>query len=153
LRPFTRRPLRSPAAASSRTPLEAGARGRLCQCRGFTDDLHEAGWRVNEKTVAKIMREQGLRARAKKRRKHTTRPGKSRWRAPDLIGRNFPAARLNRKWYGDGSEIVTDEGKLHLACWTWPRAASSASQWTNITTRSWPTPRWRWPLPAAVGRM
>ncbi len=80
----------------------------------ITDDLREAGWQVSGKTVAKIMRELGLRARAKKRRKHTTRPGKGRWRAPDLVGRDFPAATVNQKWYGDGTEIVTDEGKLYL---------------------------------------
>jgi putative transposase len=81
----------------------------------ITDDLRKAGWRVGEQTVAKIMREQGLRARANKRRKPTTRPGKGRWRAPDLIGRDFPASRLNQRWYGDGTQIATDEGKLHLA--------------------------------------
>lgn len=81
----------------------------------ITDDLREAGWRVSEKTVAKIMREQRLVARPKKRRKHTTRPGNGRWRAPDLVGRDFPAATVNQKWYGDGTELVTDEGKLHLA--------------------------------------
>ena len=80
----------------------------------ITDDLREAGWVVSEKTVAAIMREQGLVARAKWRRRHTTRQGKGRWRAPDLIGRDFPASRLNQKWYGDGTEIVTDEGKLFL---------------------------------------
>jgi transposase InsO family protein len=80
----------------------------------ITADLREAGWQVSEKTVAKIMREQRLRARARRRRKHTTRPGRGRWRAPDLIGRDFPASRLNQKWYGDGTEIVTDEGKLFL---------------------------------------
>jgi putative transposase len=81
----------------------------------ITDDLREAGWRVSEKTVAAIMREQRLVARATKRRKHTTRPGRGRWRAPDLVGRDFAAGALNQKWYGDGTEIVTDEGKLHLA--------------------------------------
>lgn len=80
----------------------------------ITDDLREAGWTVSEKTVAAIMREQGLVARAKKRGKHTTRQGKGKWRAPDLIGRDFPASKLNQKWYGDGTEIVTDEGKLFL---------------------------------------
>ena len=80
----------------------------------ITDDLREAGWTVAEKTVAAIMREQGLIARAKKRGKHTTQQGRGRWRAPDLIGRDFPASRLNQKWYGDGTEIVTDEGKLFL---------------------------------------
>jgi transposase InsO family protein len=80
----------------------------------ITDDLREAGWRVSEKTVAAIMREQRLVARAKKRRRHTTRAGRGRWRAPDLVGRDFPAATMNQKWYGDGTEIVTDEGNLFL---------------------------------------
>ena len=34
---------------------------------------------------------------------------------PDLVKRDFPAAKINRKWYGDGTEIPTDEGKLQLA--------------------------------------
>jgi hypothetical protein len=34
---------------------------------------------------------------------------------PDLIGRRFAAAQVNREWYGDGTETVTDEGKLFLA--------------------------------------
>ena len=81
----------------------------------ITADLHEAGWRVSENTVAAVMREQGLAARRKKKRKGTTRPGKGRWRAPDLVRRDFPATQINKKWYGDGTEIPTDEGKLYLA--------------------------------------
>ena len=41
--------------------------------------------------------------------------GKGRWRAPDLVKRDFPAQEINTKWYGDGTEICTGEGKLHLA--------------------------------------
>jgi putative transposase len=78
-------------------------------------DLREAGWRVSENTVAALMRDQHLAARRKKRRRSTTRPGKGRWRAPDLVRRNFPAQQINRKWYGDGTEIPTGEGKLYLA--------------------------------------
>ena len=75
----------------------------------------EAGWRVSENTVAAVMAGQGLAARpGRKGRKHTTRRGKGRWRAPDLVGRDFPAAGINRKWYGDGTEIATGEGKLYL---------------------------------------
>ncbi len=81
----------------------------------ITADLREAGWRVSENTVAALMREQGLAARRKKKRKSTTRPGKGRWRAPDLVKRDFPASKINQKWYGDGTEIPTGEGKLHLA--------------------------------------
>src|SRR5437868_15330475 len=81
----------------------------------ITADLREAGWRVSENTVAALLREQGLAARRKRRRRSATRPGKGRWRAPDLVKRDFPAAKLNQKWYGDGTEIPTGEGKLYLA--------------------------------------
>jgi putative transposase len=81
----------------------------------ITADLRDAGWRVSENTVAALMAEQHLAARRKKRRRSTTRPGRGRWRAPDLVRRDFPASRINCKWYGDGTEIATDEGKLHLA--------------------------------------
>jgi putative transposase len=43
--------------------------------------------------------------------------------APDLVKRDFPAARINRKWYGDGTETPTGEGKLYLdsgSTATWP---------------------------------
>jgi transposase InsO family protein len=81
----------------------------------ITADLRDAGWRVSENTVAGLMREQRLAARQKKKRKATTRPGRGRWRAPDLVKRDFPAAQINCKWYGDGTEIATREGKLYLA--------------------------------------
>ena len=81
----------------------------------ITADLRAAGWKVSENTVAALLRELGLAARRKRRRRGATRPGKGRWRAPDLVQRDFPAARLNCKWYGDGTEIRTDEGKLYLA--------------------------------------
>jgi transposase InsO family protein len=81
----------------------------------ITAALRDAGWRVSENTVAGLMREQGLAARpGRKGRKRTTRQGKGRWRAPDLVKRDFPAAGINRKWYGDGTEIPTGEGKLCL---------------------------------------
>jgi len=80
----------------------------------ITADLREAGWRVSENTVAAVMREQGLAARRKRRRRSTTRPGRGRWRAPDLVKRDFPAEKINHKWYSDGTEIPTGEGKLHL---------------------------------------
>jgi transposase InsO family protein len=81
----------------------------------ITADLRDEGWRVSENTVAELMRELGLQARRKRRRKQTTRPGRGKWRAPDLIRRDFGTEELNRKWYGDGTEIDTDQGKLYLA--------------------------------------
>ena len=81
----------------------------------ITADLREAGWKVSENTVAALMREQGLAARRRKQRRSTTRPGRGRWRAPDLVKRDFAAKGINQKWYGDGTEIRTGEGTLHLA--------------------------------------
>jgi transposase InsO family protein len=80
----------------------------------ITADLRDLGWRVSKNTVAALMAEMGLAARPKRRRKGTTRPGKGRWKAPDLVKRDFPAAGINVKWYGDGTDIDTDEGKLYL---------------------------------------
>ena len=110
-----------PPRAARRERLKAEVRRLFAAHRGtygsprITADLREAGWTVSENTVAAVMAGLGLAARPKKKRKATTRPGKGRWRAPDLVKRDFPAAEVNVKWYGDGTEICTDEGKLHLA--------------------------------------
>jgi transposase InsO family protein len=93
--------------------LYAAHRGRYGAPR-ITQDLRAAGWRVSENTVAAIMRELGLVGRPTRRRRGLTRQGKGRWKAPDLIGRDFPAMTVNQKWYGDGTEIATDECKLIL---------------------------------------
>jgi putative transposase len=108
------------AQHARRQQLKVAIRRLFAKHRGtygsprITADLRAEGWRVSENTVAVLMREMGLAARRRRRRKQTTRPGRGRWRAPDLIGRDFATQQLNRKWYGDGTEIATDEGKLYL---------------------------------------
>jgi putative transposase len=95
------------------TRLFEGHKGR----RGspmIAADLRDLGWRVSKNTVAALMAEMGLAARRTKRRRGSTRPGKGRWKAPDLVKRDFPAEQINVKWYGDGTDIDTDEGKLYL---------------------------------------
>jgi len=110
-----------PPQAVRREQVKAEVRRLFAAHRGtygsprITADLREAGWTVSENTVASVMRELGLAARRKKKRKSTTRPGKGRWQAPDLVKRDFPAQQINIKWYGDGTEICTGEGKLYLA--------------------------------------
>jgi transposase InsO family protein len=109
-----------PPRTARRERLKAET-ARLFRQRGGRDGspritaaLRGAGWRVSENTVAALMREQGLAARSRRRRKCTTRPGRGRWRAPDLVKRKFAAGGINRRWYGDGTEIKTAEGKLYL---------------------------------------
>jgi putative transposase len=110
-----------PPRAVRRERLTAEIRRLFAAHRGtygsprITADLRDEGWTVSQNTVAAVMREQGLAARRKKKRRSTTRPGKGRWRAPDLVKRDFPAQKINAKWYGDGTEIPTGQGKLHLA--------------------------------------
>jgi transposase InsO family protein len=109
-----------PPRAARRERLKAEIRRLFTEREGkdgsprITAALRDAGWRVSENTVAGLMREQGLAARRKKKRKATTRPGRGRWRAPDQVKRKFAADGINRRWYGDGTEIVTGEGKLYL---------------------------------------
>jgi putative transposase len=110
-----------PPRAARHEQLEAAVRRLFAAHEGkygsprLTADLRDEGWAVSKNTVAAVMRELGLAARRKKKRKATTRPGKGRWRAPDLVKRDFSARQVNVKWYGDGTEIPTGEGKLHLA--------------------------------------
>jgi transposase InsO family protein len=110
-----------PPSARRRARLDAEVAARFAARKGKDGAprirawLREDGWTVSGKTVAASMARQGLLARPGRRgRRGTTRKGKGRWRAPDLVKRKFAAARVNRRWYGDGTEIVTGEGKLYL---------------------------------------
>lgn len=110
-----------PPSARRRARLDAEVAALFAARRGKDGSprilaaLREAGWKVSEKTVAVSMARQGLLARPGRRgRRGTTRKGKGRWRAPDLVKRKFAASGVNQKWYGDGTEIATGEGKLFL---------------------------------------
>lgn len=110
-----------PPSARRRERLDAEVAARFAAREGkdgeprITAALREAGWRVSRKTVAASMTRQGLLARPGRRgRRGTTRKGKDRWRAGDLVKRKFPAPPGGRRWYGDGTEVRTGEGKLYL---------------------------------------
>jgi putative transposase len=77
-------------------------------------ELREQGRQVCDNTIAALMAERGLVARAKRRRCGLTRPGK-RPAAPDLVERVFTAPAPDVAWCGDMTEIVTGEGKRYLA--------------------------------------
>jgi transposase InsO family protein len=110
-----------PPSARRREHLDAEIAARFAARKGkdgaprILAALREDGRVVSQKTVAAAMTRQGLLARPGRRgRRGTTRKGRGRWRAEDLVGRKFPASGINRRWYGDGTEIVTGEGKLYL---------------------------------------
>jgi putative transposase len=110
-----------PPRAARRERLKAEVAARFAERNGkdgaprITAALREDGWQVSENTVAGLLRGQGLFARPGRRgRRGTTRQAKARWRAEDLVKRDFPADAINRKWYADGTEVETGEGKLYL---------------------------------------
>ena len=78
-------------------------------------ELQAEGVAVSEKTVAKIMREDGLVARAKKRFRATTDSKHGDPIAPNLVERNFVTDEKNDTWVTDVTCIWTRSGWLFLA--------------------------------------
>jgi transposase InsO family protein len=71
--------------------------------------------RVCRHLVARLMREQGLRARSKRRFCKTTN-SEHEWKTPkNLLGRNFEVPEPDRVWAGDVTYLRTCEGWLYLA--------------------------------------
>jgi putative transposase len=79
-------------------------------------DLLEQKVRVSRKRVIRLMQEDGLKARARKRFKCTTMSDHDQPVAANLLDREFTADAPNRRWVGDTTEFVIGEnGKLYLA--------------------------------------
>jgi putative transposase len=80
------------------------------------EDLVEQAEHVSRKRVIRLMQEDGLKARARKRFKCTTMSDHDQPVAANLLDRQFTAAAPNRRWVGDTTEFVIGEsGKLYLA--------------------------------------
>ena len=78
-------------------------------------DLAAMGLRHGKKRIARLMRENGIRAKQKKKFKVTTDSKHSHPVAPNLLGRDFSASSPNQKWLADITYIWTREGWLYLA--------------------------------------
>lgn len=77
--------------------------------------LKKLGYVYNRKTIARLMRQEGLRGMRKYRRVITT-DSKHRFPvAPNLLNREFQAEAPNQKWVADITYISTNEGWLYLA--------------------------------------
>jgi putative transposase len=84
-------------------------------------DLREAGVAVSRKRVARLMRTDGLVARARGRHVHTTESTHAYPIAPNLLERQFGLQEgtgvraVNRVWVSDLTYVPTREGWLYLA--------------------------------------
>ena len=80
-------------------------------------ELRRQGGSVNHKCVERLMRERGIAGITLRRRRSLTRPDHQARPAPDLISRDFTAARPGTRLVGDITYLPTGEGWLYLACW------------------------------------
>lgn len=81
----------------------------------MTRELQDAGLAVGRRRTARLMRENGLRARQPRRFKRTTDSLHAFPVAPNLIAQDFSTERPDEKWGADISYIWTREGWLYLA--------------------------------------
>lgn len=85
-----------------------GAR-RICQ------DMIEDGESISRARAGRLMKQQGLESKSKRKFKATTNSNHGRPVAPNLLNREFLVDQPNIVYAGDITYIQTDEGWLYLA--------------------------------------
>ncbi len=113
---------RAPAARSQQdqrlavsvAAIHAESRGRYGSPRVHAE-LRAQGQRSGRKRVARLMREQGLRARVRHRYRCTTDCGHGLAIKGNLLQRRFTVAAPNTRWATDITYLWTLEGWLYLA--------------------------------------
>jgi putative transposase len=79
------------------------------------EDLKAAGEQVSRKRIARLMKEEGILARRRRRFVKTTDSKHNLPIAPNLLEREFTAEKPNQCWVGDLTYLRTTEGWLFLA--------------------------------------
>jgi transposase InsO family protein len=94
--------------------IHAEVKGRYGSPR-MTAELNARGHACTENTVAKLMREHGIRAKAPRRFVRTTDSRHARPVAENVLDRDFDPPRPNAAWSADITYIPTADGRLYLA--------------------------------------
>ena len=81
----------------------------------MTRELQDQGLSIGRRRTARLMRENGLKARQPRRFKRTTDSLHAFPVAPNLLEQDFAAERPDQKWAADISYLWTREGWLYLA--------------------------------------
>ncbi len=91
-------------------------RGRYGR-RRMTPEMNEAlGRRINQKRIGRLMRENNLSSRKRRRFRVVTTDSKHAHPvAPNVLERDFEARAPNQKWLADLTYVPTDEGWLYVA--------------------------------------
>jgi transposase InsO family protein len=78
-------------------------------------ELRAKGYRVSRKRVERLMRENGLQGRQKRRFRRTTDSKHAHPIAPNILQRDFATTAPNEVWVTDVTYVATNEGWLYLA--------------------------------------
>jgi transposase InsO family protein len=114
-RPRGERARRREGLAREVRSAHAQSRGTYGSPRVY-HELKAKGVAVCENTVAKVMREQGIRSVVSRRFKvRTTDSSHDHPVAPNVLGRDFTADAPDRKWAADITYVATGQGWLYLA--------------------------------------
>ena len=79
-----------------------------------TEELHAQGKCINHKRVERVMKAEGIRAKAARKYKATTNSEHTLPVAPNLLKRDFTATAPNQKWATDITYLWTEEGWMYL---------------------------------------
>jgi len=82
--------------------------------RRITLELRNRGYRINHKTVLRLMKECGITCQVKIR-KYRSYKGEVGKIAPNILERNFKASKPNEKWVTDVTEFSLFGVKLYLS--------------------------------------
>jgi transposase InsO family protein len=78
-------------------------------------ELAAQGVFVSRKRVIRIMQQEGLKGRVRRRYRCTTMSDHDQPVAANILDRNFEPKGPNESWAGDVTELLTGSGKLYLA--------------------------------------
>jgi transposase InsO family protein len=95
---------------------EAHIEGRRNYGRPMVHEaLKQKGEHVSAKRVGRLMREEGLRGKVRRRFVRTTDSNHSMPTFPNLLDRDFTATKPNQRWVGDITYLRTPNGFIYLA--------------------------------------
>lgn len=83
--------------------------------RRITRELRNEGIVVSPKVVLRLMKDEKLVARGRKRRHYSSYLGEISPAVPNLVNRNFHATEPNRLWLTDITEFSLPSGKVYLS--------------------------------------
>jgi putative transposase len=116
---WTRRPASPRAVEDAALIVEIKAAHRTGRCAYGSPRVHRElcarGRRIGKKRVERLMREEGIVARPKRRFRRTTDSNHPHPIAPNVLERNFHVELPNAAWVTDVTYVWTHEGWLYLA--------------------------------------